>query len=50
MSRTRVKSLAVDTIQANARFFDDDVSQVPTVALTVGVGTVLDAKEVGIYT
>lgn len=45
-SRTRVKSLAYDTIVANARFFDDDISQVPTAALTVGVGTVMDAREV----
>ena len=47
VSRTRVKSLAVDTIQANARFFDGDVAKVPTMALTVGVGTVMDAREVG---
>ena len=46
VSRTRIKSLAVDTIQANARFFGGDVSKVPTMALTVGVGTVMDAKEV----
>ena len=45
-SRTRIKSLAVDTIQANARFFDGDVSKVPKMALTVGVGTVMDAREV----
>ena len=47
VSRTRVKSLAVDTIQANARFFGGDVSKVPKMALTVGVGTVMDADEVG---
>jgi glucosamine-6-phosphate deaminase len=46
VSRTRIKSLAVDTIQANARFFGGDVGQVPTMALTVGVGTVMDAREV----
>ena len=46
VSRTRIKSLAVDTIQANARFFGGDVSKVPTMALTVGVGTVMDAREV----
>ncbi|KAJ8406014.1 hypothetical protein AAFF_G00309020 [Aldrovandia affinis] len=45
-SRTRVKTLALDTIQANARFFDGDLSKVPNVALTVGVRTVLDAREV----
>jgi len=45
-SRTRIKSLCYDTIHANSRFFDNDKSQVPTKALTVGVGTVMDAKEV----
>jgi glucosamine-6-phosphate deaminase len=45
-SRTRVKTLAVDTIQANAKFFGGDINQVPKQALTVGVGTVMDAKEV----
>lgn len=45
-SRTRVKTLAMDTIHANARFFDGDLSKVPTMALTVGVGTVMDAKQV----
>ncbi|KAG7244920.1 hypothetical protein INR49_024317 [Caranx melampygus] len=45
VSRTRVKTLAKDTIMANARFFDGDLSKVPTMALTVGVGTVMDAKE-----
>lgn len=45
-SRTRVKTLTTDTIHANSRFFDGDLSKVPTTALTVGVGTILDAKEV----
>lgn len=46
VSRTRVKTLAQDTLEANARFFGNDISKVPTQALTVGVGTVMDAKEV----
>lgn len=46
VSRTRVKSLTYDTIVVNSRFFDGDISKVPTTALTVGVGTVMDAKEV----
>ncbi len=46
VSRTRIKTLSYDTILANARFFDNDISKVPTTALTVGVGTVMDAKEV----
>ncbi|MDD4158272.1 MAG: glucosamine-6-phosphate deaminase, partial [Proteiniphilum sp.] len=45
-SRTRVKTLTTDTVIANSRFFDNDVNKVPKTALTVGVGTVLDAKEV----
>lgn len=45
-SRTRMKSLTTDTIIANSRFFDNDVNKVPRLALTVGVGTVMDAKEV----
>jgi glucosamine-6-phosphate deaminase len=45
-SRTRVKTLAEDTIRANSRFFGGDLSQVPKQALTVGVQTVMDAREV----
>jgi glucosamine-6-phosphate deaminase len=45
-SRTRVKTLNYNTIKANSRFFDDDLTKVPKMALTVGVGTVMDAKEV----
>ncbi|KAG0200558.1 Glucosamine-6-phosphate isomerase 2 [Mortierella sp. GBA30] len=45
-SRTRVKTLAYDTIVANARFFDNDITKVPNLALTVGVATVMDAREV----
>jgi len=45
-SRTRQKTLTTDTIIANSRFFDNDINQVPKTALTVGVGTVMAAKEV----
>jgi glucosamine-6-phosphate deaminase len=45
-SKTRVKTLTYDTIVANSRFFGSDVNKVPKTALTVGVGTVMDAKEV----
>ena len=45
-SRTRIKTLTRDTIIANSRFFDNDTNLVPQKALTVGVGTVMDAKEV----
>lgn len=46
VSRTRQKTLTTDTIIANCRFFDNDVNKVPKSALTVGVGTVMDAREV----
>jgi len=46
VSRTRVKTLAQDTLEANARFFGNDINKVPKQALTVGVGTVMDASEV----
>ncbi|KAI9766418.1 MAG: Glucosamine-6-phosphate isomerase 1 [Geoglossum simile] len=49
-SRTRVKTLAYDTILANSRFFGDDISQVPRMALTVGVQTVMEAREVVVIT
>jgi len=45
-SDTRVKTLTTDTIIVNSRFFDNDVNKVPKTALTVGVGTVMRAKEV----
>ncbi|MCI6152286.1 glucosamine-6-phosphate deaminase [Fusobacterium perfoetens] len=45
-SRTRSKELTKDTIIANSRFFGGDLTKVPKVSLTVGVGTVMDAKEV----
>eukprot|EP00948_MAST-09A_sp_MAST-9A-sp1_P001609 g1609.t1 len=45
-SRTRIKTLAYDTIVANSRFFGGDLTKVPKMALTVGVGTVMDAREV----
>lgn len=45
-SRTRVKTLTESTIKANSRFFADDLSKVPNQALTVGVGTIMDADEV----
>ena len=46
VSRTRVKTLTYDTILVNSRFFDNDITKVPKLALTVGVGTVMSSKEV----
>ena len=45
-SRTRVKTLTWETRLANSRFFGGDPEKVPARALTVGIGTVMDAKEV----
>jgi glucosamine-6-phosphate deaminase len=45
-SRARIKTLTAETKAANARFFGGDVTKVPSTALTVGVGTVMDAREV----
>lgn len=45
-SRTRIKTLTEETRIANSRFFEGNVSLVPKYALTVGVGTLLDAEEV----
>lgn len=45
-SKTRIKTLTFDTVLANARFFENDMKQVPKTALTIGVDTVMQAKEV----
>ena len=45
-SRTRIKTLAPSTIKDNSRFFDNDITKVPTQALTIGIGTIMDAQEV----
>jgi len=45
-SKTRVKTLTFDTILANSRFFNNEIKDVPKTALTVGVDTVMRAKEV----
>lgn len=45
-SRTHVQNLNYDTLLVNSRFFDNDINKVPRQALSVGIATVLDAKEV----
>jgi glucosamine-6-phosphate deaminase len=45
-SRTRVKALNSLTRTDNARFFGGDITKVPDTALTVGVGTIMDSREV----
>ena len=44
-SKTRIKTLCLETITDNARFFDS-MNDVPTQALTVGLQTVFSAKKV----
>lgn len=45
-SRTRVVTLTEDTRVVNSRFFGGDMNLVPKQALSVGVATVTDSKEV----
>jgi len=45
-SRTGVRDLTTDTRIVNSRFFDNDPEKVPSKALSVGIGTVTDSKEV----
>ena len=45
-SRTGIRALTRDTLIANSRFFDNDPDKVPKTALSVGVGTVCDSKQV----
>lgn len=45
-SQTRVKTLTTETVKIKAKLFDDDISKVPNTVLTVGIGTIMSAKEV----
>jgi glucosamine-6-phosphate deaminase len=45
MSRTRDKALTPTTRKQNAAMFGGDAEKVPKRALTMGVGTILDARE-----
>lgn len=45
-SRTGIRTLTEDTLIANSRFFGNDPARVPKTALSVGVGTVRDARQV----
>ncbi|WP_104116019.1 glucosamine-6-phosphate deaminase [Arthrobacter sp. B1805] len=44
-SRTRVKTLAVATRTANARFFEGDDEEVPKLCLTQGLGTIGESRQ-----
>lgn len=46
VSRTGIRTLTQDTLIANSRFFDNDPNKVPKTALSVGVATICDAKQV----
>ena len=46
VSRTGIRALTADTLIANSRFFGGDPEKVPKTALSVGVGTVCDSKQV----
>jgi glucosamine-6-phosphate deaminase len=43
-SRTRIKTLTEETIKDNARFFKN-LSEVPRLAITMGIGTIMESKE-----
>lgn len=43
-SRTRLKTLTEETVKDNARFFSR-ADEVPRLAITMGVGTILDARK-----
>lgn len=43
---THVCELAESTIKDNARFFDNDMSKVPTQSVTQGIGTIMKAKNI----
>lgn len=45
-SRTRIKTLTKQTRVDNARFFDNDVSKVPTHCITQGLGTIMAARHI----
>lgn len=43
-SRTRIKTLTRQTVTDNARFFEGDESRVPRHCITMGIGTIMDAR------
>ncbi len=44
-SRTRIKALYKQTIEDNARFFDK-MEDVPRFAITIGIGTIMEAEKI----
>jgi glucosamine-6-phosphate deaminase len=45
-SRTRIKTLTERTREDNARFFDGDLAKVPMHCVTMGVGTIMESRQV----
>ena len=45
-SRTRIKTLTERTRADNARFFEGDLAKVPIHCITMGVGTIMESREV----
>jgi glucosamine-6-phosphate deaminase len=43
-SRTRIKTLTQQTVADNARFFEGDESRVPKHCITMGIGTIMEAR------
>ena len=43
---THIVDLTQSTIEANARFFDNDMNKVPKQAITMGIGTIMKSKKV----
>ena len=43
---THIVTLTEKTRQDNARFFEDDINQVPTHAITMGIATIMKAKKI----
>lgn len=44
-SRTRIKTLTQSTLEANAPHFGGTIDAVPKMAITMGVGTIMEAKQ-----
>jgi glucosamine-6-phosphate deaminase len=45
-SKTHIIDLTESTIEANARFFHNDKSKVPTKAVSMGLGTIMKARHI----
>lgn len=45
-SRTRLKTLTAQTRQDNAGYFDNDPAKAPRHAITLGIGTILEARHI----